>query len=253
VAVPVGCDAGLVPTRSAAPTVNVRWPVMTQRWETLTFLHWSYPVDVVHRLLPQGLEVDIFDGRAWVGLVPFRMTVGPAGIDSIPWFGQFLETNVRTYVRDRSGRPGLWFLSLDAAGLAAVVTARVSYRLPYFWSTMSLCSEGDLLRYQCVRRWPGAGASSLVEVETGPAYDDGELDDRDHFLTARWRLFSHGANRLRYAEAHHQPWPLRRAELRRVDDGLLLAAGLPAPRGSPLVHYSDGVRARIGPPHLVDR
>ena len=111
---------------------------MRQRWERLTFLHWPYDPAVVQRLLPPGLTVDTFDGVAWVGLVPFFMRVHTPGDRGVPWVSNFCETNVRTYARDREGRAGIWFLSLDAARLGAVAVARASYQLPYFWSSMRL-------------------------------------------------------------------------------------------------------------------
>ncbi len=116
-------------------------PVMRQRWEQLTFLHWSYDPAVVQRLLPDSLTVDTFGGAAWVGLVPFFMRVHTPGDRGAPWASNFCETNVRTYALDREGRAGIWFLSLDAARLGAVAVARASYRLPYFWSSMRLTGQ----------------------------------------------------------------------------------------------------------------
>jgi uncharacterized protein len=232
--------------------LTVPRPVMRQRWETLTFLHWSYKPHEVQRLLPVGLTVEPHDGRAYVGLIPFYMQVGPPGTPTPPWAGRFAETNVRTYVTDRSGRRGIWFFSLDAARLGAVVTARTSYRLPYYWSRMNVTRDADLVSYNCVRRWPGPrGAHSRVAINVGVPFGGDELTERDHFLTARWTLFSAGSGHLRYADAEHAPWPLRRAEVREVRDGLLRAAGLPAPAGNPLVHFSEGVDVRIGRPHPV--
>ncbi len=121
-------------------------PVMRQRWEQLTFLHWAYDPAVVQRLLPGGLTVDTFGGAAWVGLVPFFMRVHTPGDRGAPWVSNFCETNVRTYARDREGRAGIWFLSLDAARLGAVAVARASYRLPYFWSSMRLTSQAQSRR-----------------------------------------------------------------------------------------------------------
>ena len=240
-------------------------PVMRQRWERLTFLHWAYDPDVVQRLLPPGLTVDTFDGVAWVGLVPFFMRVHTPGDRGVPWVSNFCETNVRTYARDREGRAGIWFLSLDAARLGAVAVARASYQLPYFWSSMRLTGPpaasftgppgptgpaGDQqVAYSCQRRLPGPlPAASQVRIRVGAPYQAAELGDRDHFLTARWVLFSVLAGRQFFARAQHPPWPLHRAEPVSVDDGLLAAAGLPAPRGEPLVHYSPGVDVRIGRP-----
>jgi uncharacterized protein len=130
----------------------VRRPVMVQRWETLTFLHWRCETAEVQRLVPQGLTVEEADGSAWVGLVPFRMTVAPPGLPTPPWLGRFAETNVRTYVRDRHGRSGVWFFSLDAARLPAVLTARTAYHLPYFWSRMSVTVTAERVTYSSQRR-----------------------------------------------------------------------------------------------------
>ena len=133
----------------------VERPVMLHRWDTLTFLHWSFAPDAVQRLLPPGLTVEPLEDRAWVGLVPFYMYVGYGRVQSVPWASRFCETNVRTYVRDEAGRSGIWFFSLDAARLGAVVTARATHRLPYFWSKMSLERSGSEIAYSCERRWPG--------------------------------------------------------------------------------------------------
>jgi uncharacterized protein len=241
-------------TYTGACPFTVDQPAMRQRWERLTFLHWPYEPAVVQRLLPAGLRVDEFDGAAWVGLVPFFMRVATAGGTEVPWASDFCETNVRTYAVDRDGRPGIWFLSLDAARLGAVAVARATYRLPYFWSSMRLQTRGGQAGYLCRRRWPGPhGAASRVRVEVGEPYAEAELTERDHFLTARWILFSVQGSRQRFAHAQHQPWPLRRARAQLVDDQLVVAGGLPRPRGEPLVHYSPGVDVRIGWPESYRR
>jgi hypothetical protein len=222
---------------------------MRQRWERLTFLHWPYDPAAVQRLIPGSLRVQTFGGAAWVGLVPFFMRVATPGGRRLPWASNFCETNVRTYVTDAEGRAGIWFLSLDASRLGAVSVARASYRLPYFWSRMRLAASAGEACYRCRRRWPGPrGAASRIRIGIGARYAPSELGDRDHFLTARWILFSvHGA-RARFASACHQPWPLHRARLLDLDDGLVTAAGLPRSDGEPLIHYSPGVDVRIGRP-----
>jgi len=225
---------------------------MVHRWDQLTFLHWSYDPDVVQRLLPPGLRVEVIEDRAWVGLVPFRMVARPPRGPALPWLSRFPETNVRTYVTAPDGTTGVWFLSLEAARLAAVVTARTTYRLPYFWAAMEVARSGPVITYASRRRWPGPrGASSAVSVRIGRPYAADEASQLEHALTARWRLYSHQRSGLWAALADHAPWPLHHAEVLHLDDGLVTATGLPTPEGEPLVHWSPGVEVRIGAPHRV--
>jgi hypothetical protein len=222
---------------------------MTHRWERLTFLHWRYDPAVVQRALPSGLQVETYDGAAWVGLVPFYIRVSLPHTPSVPWASRFCETNVRTYVRDGEGRSGIWFFSLDAERLGAVVAARTTYRLPYFWSDLSITEEGEQIEYAGRRRWPApSGATSRVVLSRGEAVDRQQLTLLDHFLTARWIVFSRWGERYMFARAHHLPWPLHRAEVLELDDEFVAAAGLQAPDGAPLVHYSPGVEVRVGVP-----
>jgi uncharacterized protein len=222
-------------------------PLMHHRWTAVSFLHWPYPPEAVQRLLPPGLEVDLAGGTAWVGLVPFRMeAVRLPGLPPLPWASRFPETNVRTYVRDRHGRTGIWFFSLDAARLGAVVTARVAYGLPYYWAAMSVRAVGDRVRYHSRRRPGTRAAGCRVLVEVGAAFDQSELGALDHFLTARFRLYTRIAGCGAAADAEHPPWPLARARLLELDDDLVAAAGLPPPDRPPLVHFSPGVEVRVG-------
>jgi uncharacterized protein YqjF (DUF2071 family) len=223
---------------------------MVHWWDDLTFLHWRFSVDEVQRLLPEGLEVETCDGSAWVGLVPFHLRVGLPHLPPVPWLSQFAETNVRTYVRSSDGLSGIWFFSLDAARLGAVVVARSTYRIPYFWSRMRIERTASGITYECRRRWPGPrGATSRVAIDIGEPFDAAELNDLDHFLTARWALHSAPRSGLHHARASHEPWPLCRARALACDDHLVAAAGLPAPTGAPLVHHSPSVEVRIGWPH----
>jgi uncharacterized protein YqjF (DUF2071 family) len=232
-------------------------PVMDHRWLDLTFLHWRYPVEVVQAVLPPGLVVESFDGDAWVGLVPFEMQVTLPGRGPLPWISRFPETNVRTYVRAGDGTTGVWFLSLDATRLPAVVTARTTYRLPYFWSDMSVTfsvapTGRTHVDYTTVRRWPGPrGARSDIGIDVGDAYRADELSDLDHWMTARFRLYSARRTGISTARAEHAPWPLHRAVVTRLDDELITAAGLPAPTGAPVVHWSPGVDVRVSLPERL--
>lgn len=222
--------------------------VMIQSWCDLTFLHWRYPAEQVQALLPPGLTVETHDGAAWIGLVPFRMEgVRLPGAPALPWLSRFPETNVRTYVRGPDGLSGIWFFSLDAARLPAVSVGRAAYGLPYFWSSMAVEVVGPRMVYRGRRRWPGqAGARCDVSVRVGDELAEGDLRPLDHFLTARFRLYSRLAGRMVAAKADHPPWPLRRAEAEHVDQDVVQAAGLPAPDHDPLVLASAGVTVQIG-------
>jgi uncharacterized protein len=230
----------------AAP--QVARPVMHQRWSQVSFLHWPDRPAVVQRLLPAGLEVETVDGAAWVGLIPFLMEgVRPPAVPPLPGASRFPEANLRTYVRGADGRPGIWFFSLDAARLGAVVAARGTYRLPYFWSAMSVRLDRDRVSYRSRRRWPGpAGGRCQAQIQVDTTLDEGELGELDHFLTARFRLYTVIAGRNAAAEAEHPPWPLARAGLLDLDADLVEASGLPSPERGPLVHYSPGVQVRVG-------
>jgi uncharacterized protein YqjF (DUF2071 family) len=116
---------------------RVDLPLLHQKWKNRTFLHWAYDPADVRRALPPGLEPDTFNGKAWVGLTPFVVAgFRPTGLPPVPGLSTFPETNLRTYVRDRRGRDGLWFLSLEVSRLATVVGARTFYWVPYHWATM---------------------------------------------------------------------------------------------------------------------
>ena len=228
---------------------------MFQSWNWLTFLHWAYEPAVIQSLLPHGLTVDEYDGVGWVGLVPFQVdNLRLPLMRAIPWISSFPETNVRTYVRDVNGDRGTWFLSLDADRLAAVVGARTGFRLPYQWAQMRLTRDGSSVHYWSSRNGLMADrpAHSDIEVEIGEPFDPDELLERDHFLTALWRLYTSYAGKLAYVQVEHPSWPLYRARVVKLEEDLISAAGLPAPEAQPLVHYSPGVDVKVAPPMVVE-
>ena len=223
---------------------------MRQDWRDLTYLHWRYDPSIVQGLLPKGLEVDTFDGSAWVGLIPFSMRrIGLPHGPAVPYFGSFAEVNVRTYVCAHD-KPGVWFFSLDVDRLIPAVVARTTYRLPYCWGDTSHVRLGNRTETVIRRRWPDRVDESTIIIEAGGPR---VADELDNFLSARWGLYSSTRKGLRYAPVDHEPWPLRDARLIRLDDHLVAAAGLPTPVGEPHVMCSDGVHVRIGLPHAVQR
>ncbi|TDO49800.1 hypothetical protein EV643_10527 [Kribbella sp. VKM Ac-2527] len=218
--------------------------ILRQDWLNLSFLHWAVdPPSVVH-FFPPGTEPDTFEGRTYVGLVPFQMANtgfphGPALI------GTFLETNVRLYSVDRTGRRGVVFLSLDTNRLDVVAAARTAFGLPYRWARMSYQQHNGLHTYESVLRWPGPAAASTVTVRPSTTLIPGPLE---HFLTARWGLHVARAGRTWYLPNDHPTWVLRTAELVDFEDhGLLAPIGL-GDRPPDHVAFSAGVAARFGLP-----
>ena len=232
---------------------RVERPVMLQGWHDLTSVHWAVDPEAVQRLLPEGLRVDTCEDRAWVGVIPFHMR--RIRIPGLPPFGRwstFPETNVRSYVVTDDGRRAVWFHSLDVSRLAPTLMARVSYGLPYCWASMSITHpRPDVVEYTSTRRWPRRGPSSHVTIELGERLDDVDLTEVERFVTARWALASRFAGHNLWADVEHEPWPLHRGRLLRLDESLVVAAGLPAPSGEPVVLWSPGVEVRIGRPSLL--
>lgn len=231
---------------------QIRLEVMRMWWRNLAFIHWPYEPADVQAHLPDGLTADAYEGKVWVGLVPFEMQVMLPGGIPIPREGRFPETNIRTYVRGPDGTPGVWFHSLEAGRLSATAVARATYGLPYFWADMSTTAAGPIWNYRSTRRWPGPrGTLSETAVRAGERILDDEQSDFEHYLTARWGLFSTFRNRVVYAPVSHGVWPLHRAELLHLDDELIRAAGLPHPTADPVVHWTSGTEVKIGRPQLV--
>lgn len=234
---------------TADPPRSTAYPLLTQSWLDLAFLHWpADPADVAP-LLPPGTAPDTLHGVTYVGLVAFRMhRVGWFRLPGVPYLGTFPETNVRLYSVDAHGRRGVVFRSLDASRLIPVAVARAAFRLPYQWSRMSIRHEGDTLTYTSTRHWPGPrGAHSRITLRTGEPIE--EATELEHFLTARWGLHSTFFGRQMYLPNDHPRWPLHRAELVEWDERLVTAAGLPEPLGEPVsVLYSPGVPVRFGRP-----
>ncbi len=233
------------PQISPDAPLTISRPLMLQRWRNLTFLHWRYPPDVIRPLIPKQLELDIFDGFAWVALTPFQLTnLRLPNLPPVPWISHFAETNVRTYVRGADGERGVWFFTLEADRLVAVLGARWWFHLPYRWAQMQVIRSRDQVTYRSKRsRWFGQGISKIV-IEPGERLRAGELDN---FLTARYRLYATYQRQLAYGQIDHEPWSLREARVARLEQDLFVNSGVPQPTGEPHVLYSASLDVRIGP------
>lgn len=223
------------------------WPLparpwrMSMSWHDLAFLHWPVPAAALAGTIPPGMELDTFDGSAWLAVVPFRMSgVGPRYLPKPRFLSAFPELNLRTYVT-ADGKPGVWFYSLDAASKFAVRAARIGFRLPYFDARMRCERAGDTLTYASERTHAGAPPAVFRGRyrATGPALDvrPGSLE---HFLTERYALYTtaRGGAVLR-GDIHHAPWPLQPGEVELEECAMTRLAGLEQPNTPPLVHVAE--------------
>ena len=217
---------------------------MVQRWRFLTFFHWRYAPELIRARLPAQVTLDTWDGAAWLGLTPFLLTgLRPPFLPAAPWISRFPETNVRTYVRGPDGERGVWFFTLEADRLAAVMGARTTYRLPYHWADMAVEHRRQRVRYGSERKGPTGPAKTDIEIEPGEPISAGDFDN---FLTARFRLYTMLGKRLAFAQIEHAPWPLHRARILRFEQTLIQQLNLPRPEGEPIAHYSPDLKVRIG-------
>lgn len=214
---------------------------MAMDWMDVLFLHWTADADRLRALLPAGLELETFGGKAWVGVVPFRMSgTRPRFLPGMPGLSAFPELNARTYVR-KGGISGVWFFSLDAANRLAVRGARRFFHLPYMDADMQVSHRDGEVVYASRRTHAGEPAAEFRAryAPTGPAYRaaQGSLDD---WLTARYCFYAADAEgNLFRAYIHHKPWRLQPARCDLEVNTMLAPLGLDAGGKPPLLHYSE--------------
>ena len=212
---------------------------MGMRWHDLLFMHWPVPINELRPMIPQSLEIDTFEGEAWIGVVPFRMTgVRPRLVPGIPGTSAFPELNVRTYVK-ANGRAGVWFFSLDATSRLAVRAARRAFHLPYFDANITTQTIGDDIRYASARTHRNSPPASLRMryKPVGAPYvtKPGNLDD---FLTNRLCLYAaNERGRVYRADIAHAPWPLQSAEAEIESIAMTEQIGVKLPRTPPVLHF----------------
>jgi uncharacterized protein YqjF (DUF2071 family) len=231
-----------------------RLAVMRQSWRNLLFLHWRVAPELLRPLVPRELDLDLFEGTAYVGLVPFTMVgVRPIGLPPVRGLSRFHETNVRTYVHTSGRNPGVWFFSLDAANPVAVKLARALFHLPYYHARMFLESErsglgkstGEIL-YAGMRLQPGpARASYLIRARVAGKAQPACPGTLDHFLAERYLLYAKRRGCLFRGQVHHLPYPLQPAQALTIDETLLAAAGIARPDSAPLAHFAAGVDVEV--------
>jgi len=234
------------------------------RWHNLLFAHWRVDPALMASLLPAGLSLDTFDGSAWMGLVPFRITgLRTWWAPPVPGLSAFDEINVRTYVHHKGRDPGVWFFSLDANHALAVKLARWQWKLNYYRAQMRVQRTGATMRYQATRR-NQPNATAMLSARIGGLIGESEpkrplVPGRalpgtlEHFLAERYILYSQmGASPLSQARVHHLPYRLREAELLQCNQTLTAAAGVPLEEPPCHLLYCKLARVQIFPLHAVD-
>ena len=220
---------------------------MSQSWRDLLFLHFSIPPEQIQRLLPRGLTVDTWDGKAWIGLVPFRIQgIRPLWMPPMPWISAFPETNVRTYVHRDGKEPGVWFFSLDAARWLACRYARARFCLPYFHSRMTVQRQGNGLEYASKRlegREEAVLRGSCVLGDDLPAAKPGSFE---FFLVERYLLYAEQRGRLATGRVYHPPYPLAAVREFEMETSLVERAGID-PRPFEHALFSAGVDVEVFP------
>ena len=218
---------------------------LTQRWNDLLFAHWPVAVGEIQALLPEGLEVDTFDGWAWVGVVPFWMDgvktrIAGDVVLGTPGASSFSELNVRTYVRSKAtGLAGVFFFSLDCASPLAVIGARILFSLPYFFAAMRRVSTADGVEYASRRLLTRTPARFEAAYRaTGPVMAVSQPGSLAHFLTERYALFTLRGGRFAVGHIQHLPWPLQPADAEIRVNGVAMAHGIRLPARAPVLHYA---------------
>jgi uncharacterized protein YqjF (DUF2071 family) len=233
------------PLSTAAPPLAGRESA-SQHWSKVSFLHWRVDSSLVAPHLPAGVVPDEFDGTSWVGLIAFFLgSATVLGSPPVPYFGDFAEVNVRLYGVDERGRRGVYFVSLEASRLAAVVAARAMFSIAYFWSRTSVTAKDDTVSYSSTRHFARTKRSGLTVAVSPNRVESDPLAD---FLTARWALFTTRRGRTIFLPNEHEPWELFEASVVSVDDTLLESAGFAgiSAREPDSVLYSPGVTTRFG-------
>jgi uncharacterized protein YqjF (DUF2071 family) len=237
------------------------WPlpagpwVMAQSWHDLLFAHWPVEAEKLRALIPERLEIDSFDGQAWLAVVPFRMTgVRLRGTPAVPWLSTFPELNVRTYVT-YGERPGVWFFSLDAGNPLAVSIARCWFHLPYFRAQMSCSERNGWTQYRSERTHRRAPAGVLE----GRYRPNGETfspqrGSLEYFLTERYCLYTTDwHSQIIRGEIHHSPWRLQAAEAEFSANSMAEASGITLPARKPLLHFAKRQDVVVWRPERLTR
>jgi uncharacterized protein len=231
------------------PLPKAPW-VMQQTWVDLLFAHWKIPQEILRRRIPQSLELDTYQGETYIAVTPFKMRdVKFHLLPPIPTATDFLEVNVRTYVK-KEGKPGIYFFSLDASSTLSTIGARLGTNLPYHRADMNVTEADGKFNYSSYRR----DAPAELEVTYQPVSEIFESDpgSLEEFLTERYCLFQEiGEKKLIEIDIHHVKWPLQVADALFAKNTITRPAGIKLPDEKPLLHFSRSVKVAIWPVKII--
>lgn len=223
-------------------------PLMHQTWGKLLFMHWRIEERELRPLIPEQLEIDTFDGTAWIGIIPFTMwdiRALPPYVPPVPGLSSAHELNVRTYVHyDRV--PGVWFFSLDCNSMAAVLAARTFYHLPYYDADIDLNQRAKRIDYS-LKRTNDPPARFKGSWDIGETVPFSHPDSLEFFLTERYCLYAEHDDELYRARIFHQPWPLQKASMNSYRSTMIEALGVKPLPGDPVLNYADEIDVEIWP------
>jgi len=228
------------------PVPHGRW-TWRQSWKDLLFAHWPVAASALRPHVPAGLTVQEFAGTSWIGVVPFRMSgVMRRPFPDLPWLSAFPELNLRLYV-ERDGKPGVWFLSLDASNAVAVWAARRFFHLPYFLAEIAFDHRPDGFAFSSHRTGGTDRVSFRAHYRSSSPPFEAKPGSLESFLAERYCLYAQAPGGALYrADVHHVPWPLQEARGEVEASELLLPHGLRVD-GTPILHFSSGVDVVVWP------
>ena len=236
----------LFDTRIERESMRKRPPLSnagTQQWRDLLFMHWEIPISLAEALLPKSLSLDLYDGKAWVGLVPFAMEgVRPWWVPKWGAF-TFLETNIRLYVHHK-GEAGVYFLSLDAASWLAVQAARIGWGLPYYYASMKVQRSQNEFNYS-IHRNPSTTMN--VQYTIHEALLESKPDSVEFFFLERYLLFVEHNGHILRGQVYHTPYPVHRVSIHTLEETMLHTHGILCPHPPNFVHASPGVDVEVFP------
>jgi uncharacterized protein len=238
-----------------APTREPDLPVvMYQNWHHLAFLHWEIAPAELQALLPHGLELDTFDGKAYAGLVPFTVTgARPVMTPPLPLISSFHEVNVRTYVHRAGAAPGVYFFSLDASSIVAVTAARALAKLPYYTADVDFTATKELfptIAFRSRRTDERGQTPALCDLQYKPVEGPVAVSPQgtlEHFLLERYLFYTEHDHHLYRGRVHHQPYPIQRVDVQVNEETLLWAAGIKRSENAPIRHYAREVNVKVYP------